>query len=45
MSLNLENEGNEFQKLLDFEKLATDFMNKCLEAKIPKQRKCDYTHD
>ena len=33
MAVNLEDEGNDFKKLLDFEKLATDFMKKCTEDK------------
>ena len=33
MAVNLEDEGNDFKKLLDFEKLATDFMTKCTEDK------------
>ena len=30
MAVNHEDEGNDFKKLLDFEKLATDFMKKWL---------------
>ena len=30
-----ENEGNEVQKLLDFEKLASDFQKKCNDLNKP----------